>query len=1022
MSVLAHALVMPYPGLRPFEEPDHPLFFGREVQVSRTLRQLEDEPFLAVVGASGSGKSSLVRAGLVPAVREGFLLGTDDWLILIVKPGHEPYHRLARALHRTRLAREAGGNGVTDGHSASADEERIVAALCRSDRGLITALDEAVVPATTRVMVVVDQFEELFAFRRAGTRSDPIASRDEAAAFIRMLLRSSSGAQDRVRVILTMRSDFIGDCEAFLGLPEAVSHSQFLVPRLDRRQMEEVITRPGGVEDVAFQPFTFEDGLVNRIVNDAGDRSDQLPLMQHALMCTWKHALRRPRASGDPIRLMHIDYDEAGGIEHALSLHADAAWDEIKDYARLAPLARHLFLLLCDVSSDGQITRRHPRVEEVEAVTGATVAEIESVVRVFQADDRNFLLPPAPQPLESTTLLDISHESLIRQWKKFSEWVADESRSVAMFTRLRDAAMRWPKEEPPLRDPALTLAITWREEQRPSSAWAERYGGGLDRALEYLDRSTEGRRRDEQTAEAARQKELADAQRRVRRFRNTTVVLFAFTLAMAGLFIYARVQRAKAQALSQSVTSLSQNVTSLEETKSNLQRTTDALNLERTRVEGDKKRLDGVVGSLRQAQARLQGQQQQLQASNDAMASVNAASGTVKRSDDGTVAVAFHDSAESPDKVLPLLARIGKVRAVNLSRTNVSDAGLAALTRLPDLKELDLSFTGITNAAMTHVVKMTQLTQLSINDTLITETSLPLLEKLSNLKTVDVSGNRVNQTAVDRLRHALGAQSVVYRPDPLLEALSQYQGSWLQALASVNGTRTGDAVTFFDSTITDSAIKSLGEFRGINLSLCLRVTNSGLKYLGPNLRSLVLYNNVQISDEGVENLAGLTALSSLTLNDAKITDRGLAAVSRLRGLTSLSVDGTGHKITNSGVAQLAALTKLEQLTLNFNWDLTDDALNTVVTMRNLRSITFLGNRKFSSAGFSRLKTLPLLRKLDIWFSLGSKLTDLDLKQFEGFTQLESLRLRMSGTDVSVSEEGRQSLRKALANTTVSMED
>jgi conflict system STAND superfamily ATPase len=90
-----------------------------------------------------------------------------------------------------------------------------------------------------------------------------------------------------------MRSDFIGDCEAFLGLPEAVSRSQFLVPRLDRIQMEEAIARPGEVRDAAFQPFTFEEGLVNSIINDAGDRPDQLPLMPHALMRTWKLAVRR---------------------------------------------------------------------------------------------------------------------------------------------------------------------------------------------------------------------------------------------------------------------------------------------------------------------------------------------------------------------------------------------------------------------------------------------------------------------------------------------------------------------------------------------------------------------------------------------------------------------------------------------------------------------------------------------------------------------------------------------------------
>jgi hypothetical protein len=104
-----------------------------------------------------------------------------------------------------------------------------------------------------------------------------VAARDEAAGFVSMLLRTASDWEARVWVVLTMRSDFIGECETFLGLPEAVSRSQFLVPRLDRRQMEEAIRRPGEVREAVFRPFAFEEGLVNRIINEAGDRPDQLP-------------------------------------------------------------------------------------------------------------------------------------------------------------------------------------------------------------------------------------------------------------------------------------------------------------------------------------------------------------------------------------------------------------------------------------------------------------------------------------------------------------------------------------------------------------------------------------------------------------------------------------------------------------------------------------------------------------------------------------------------------------------------
>jgi hypothetical protein len=295
-------------------------------------------------------------------------------------------------------------------------------------------------PGECNVMVVVDQFEELFAFRSASaSKRQEVTSRDEAAGFVNMLLRSSTEAASRIWLVLTMRSDSIGNCEAFLGLPEAVSHSQFLVPRLDRKQMEEAIVRPGEVRTAAFQPFTFQQDLVNRIINDAGDRPDQLPLMQHALLRTWKRAVSRNLANGKLV-LTHKDYENAGQIEEALSRDADDVWDKVKGDSKRAQLVRHLFLLLCDVSPEREVTRRRPRVSEVMAVTRATVEEVEGVVRQFQADDRNFLLPPSDESFTPDTYLDISHEALLRQWRRFSEWLESERTAVTELRRLVDGA------------------------------------------------------------------------------------------------------------------------------------------------------------------------------------------------------------------------------------------------------------------------------------------------------------------------------------------------------------------------------------------------------------------------------------------------------------------------------------------------------------------------------------------------------------------------------------------------------
>jgi len=317
-------LRMPYPGLRPFEAEDHPLFFGREAHVGALLHSLEDHKFVAVVGSSGSGKSSLVRAGLLPAVRDGFLLEENDWLILVIKPGNAPYRRLVTEL--MAVTNTGNKSRETKRQDLIPDDTSILSILKNSDPGLINALDRLHVSKKT--MVIVDQFEELFAFRRENSKSKDVITRDEAAAFVSMLLYSCSNIDKRVWVVLTMPSDFIGNCEAFLKLPETVSESQFLVPRLNRIEMTDAITGPANADGTGFKPFTFEAGLVNRIINDAGDRPDQLPLMQHALMRTWKLAVNRYSKNGMRLQLKHDDYDIAGGIDRALSLHADAGWDK----------------------------------------------------------------------------------------------------------------------------------------------------------------------------------------------------------------------------------------------------------------------------------------------------------------------------------------------------------------------------------------------------------------------------------------------------------------------------------------------------------------------------------------------------------------------------------------------------------------------------------------------------------------------------------------------------------------------
>jgi energy-coupling factor transporter ATP-binding protein EcfA2 len=267
----------PYPGLRSFEASEASLFHGRERQIEELLRRLSQNRFLAVVGSSGSGKSSVVRAGLLPALYRGYLSGaTTRWRIAVMHPGSAPLGELAKALARP----DVFGNADID-------------QLRESSFGIVNAVRAASLANGESLLIVVDQFEELFRFRRESVDRDGGA---EAALFVSQLLQASEEFGAAIYVVITMRSDFLGECAQFPGLPEALNKGQYLIPRMTREQRREAITASLDLFDASMS-----DRLVHRLLNDAGDDPDQLSVLQHALQQTYaiqyRHHLFRPRFS-----------------------------------------------------------------------------------------------------------------------------------------------------------------------------------------------------------------------------------------------------------------------------------------------------------------------------------------------------------------------------------------------------------------------------------------------------------------------------------------------------------------------------------------------------------------------------------------------------------------------------------------------------------------------------------------------------------------------------------------------------
>ena len=490
------ALFNPFPGLRPFEPDEEHLFFGREAETDELLRRLRSTRFLAVIGTSGSGKSSLVRSGLIPSLQGGFMVSAgSSWRMAILRPGEDPIGHLAAALNGAKV-----GTTSEDEDVASTSTVLIESSLRRGSLGLVEAVRIARLPRDQNILVIVDQFEELFRFRRSHQIQN---SRDEAIAFVRLLLAAAQQQNLPIYVVLTMRSDFISECMHFPGLSDAVNSGLYLVGRMGRDALRAAITGP-----VAVAGGTIAPRLVHRVLNDLGDDHDQLPLVQHALMRTWEH-WATTRGAGTPVDIE--DYEAVGGFHRALSQHAEEAYEDAVASGG-AQITERMFKALTDTVSDVGV-RRPTAIAELAPICQATEEEVAAVVEVFRRSGRSFLMPPSGVPLTSRSIIDLSHESLMRCWTRLIRW-ADEERSAAGFyERLAQAAVWYEQGTAGLwRNPELELAQRWKAKTLPSAAWALRYAEGFDQAMAFLEKSQQDQDRVDRERERERKAKLRRAQ------------------------------------------------------------------------------------------------------------------------------------------------------------------------------------------------------------------------------------------------------------------------------------------------------------------------------------------------------------------------------------------------------------------------------------------------------------------------------------------------------------------------------
>ena len=445
----------PFPGLRPFDVHESERFFGREDEIQELLSRLRRTHFQAVVGSSGCGKSSVVRAGLVASLQDGFMAEpTAPWRIAIMRPGNNPIAQLALELNTDEAL---GCTGSNPEDSAAMRQ----AALRRGALGLVELYEEANLPPGSKLLVLVDQFEELFRFMRESSGASELAKdekgtdqsaaelrrsslTDDAQAFVKLLLVAADSNLP-IYVVLTMRSEFLGHCANFPGLPEAINRGLYLLPQMSRDQLRDAIEGPVEVSDGQISAR-----IVNRLLNDLSD-ADQLPILQHAMMRMWSEW--SPNRQGGPIDLEH--YKNIGELRASLFAHAEETYETLTESQK--GVAELLFRTITETTEDQQTIRhptefsviceivRHAREQNghLDKESRSVEREVKSVIDKFREEGRSFLMPAADRALEPQTMIDISHESLIRQWDRLREWAEKEARFTKIRRRLRGAAEEW---------------------------------------------------------------------------------------------------------------------------------------------------------------------------------------------------------------------------------------------------------------------------------------------------------------------------------------------------------------------------------------------------------------------------------------------------------------------------------------------------------------------------------------------------------------------------------------------------
>jgi WD40 repeat protein len=524
----------PFIGLRAYKESEGAVFFGRDKQVGELLTSLQTSKLVEITGTAGCGKTSLIQAGLFPALKRGHngVAGTE-WVTCTTRPGRSPIKNLAYAL---------AGNGILDPSVKTTPETslRIENMMRETNTGIIDAYLSSPIAGKKNLLIFVDQLEDLFQYHN--NYADGISENNEQNSYLNNLLRASLTPDAAVYIIFSLRSEFLGDLSQFKRLREEINQRDYFIPRFRTTELKEIITSP-----LASMGYTASPTAIDLLQKDFGSDLRKLPNLQFLLYKCFENIEKK----GSKIIELQ-DIEAVGGLEQCFSKDLEAHYESLPldDKASIERIFRSITVI-----SPTKGVRNSEKIQNIGFISSVGKEDLFRLLLPFTTPPRQFL---ETMPIVITTvdtnihevfseshILSIYNENIFNQWTHLYEWMKSEKESVEMYNRLVGASVRFASGSTGyLRPPDLNLAINWRKEQKPTKAWAKRYNSDFDSAMHYIDAS-EKSFSDEIAAKENAQKEEIRSYRR----RNTIIIIIsiAVLLVVSALYLKAKEAHIKAQ-------------------------------------------------------------------------------------------------------------------------------------------------------------------------------------------------------------------------------------------------------------------------------------------------------------------------------------------------------------------------------------------------------------------------------------------------------------------------------------------